>query len=287
VERLHGLAARLQEMPHSDEEGSFARDEAAAGRALDSLDPGADRLVTFVGKLIISKGVDLLAAAWPLVLARVPDARLVVVGFGAFREGFEDLLAALARGDLAAVRDLAAHGRAAEGGPAGRLEMLGAFLDSLEGSEQAYLEAARRLPDRVSVVGRLDHAELAELLPLCEAQVVSSTFPEAFGMVAAEAAACGVLPVSAAHSGLAEVSRVLAEAVPPPARGLLDFELGPNAVRDLAESLIGWLEADEALREQTRDALVATARARWSWEGVAEGVMAAAQGDLDALAPPS
>ena len=29
-----------------------------------------------------------------------------------------------------------------------------------------------------------------------------STFPEAFGMVAVEAAACGALPVSAGHSGM-------------------------------------------------------------------------------------
>jgi hypothetical protein len=34
-----------------------------------------------------------------------------------------------------------------------------------------------------------------------------STFPESFGMVAVEAAACGVLPLSAAHSGMAEVHR--------------------------------------------------------------------------------
>ena len=40
-----------------------------------------------------------------------------------------------------------------------------------------------------------------------------STFPEAFGMVAAEAAACGALPVVADHSGLAEVARTLAAAV--------------------------------------------------------------------------
>ena len=37
-----------------------------------------------------------------------------------------------------------------------------------------------------------------------------STFPEAFGMVAVEAAACGALPVSAGHSGMLEVSRQLA-----------------------------------------------------------------------------
>jgi glycosyltransferase involved in cell wall biosynthesis len=287
VAHLETLAQRLRTMPHSEEAGSFARDEAAAGRALAALDPEAGPLVTFVGKLIVSKGVDLLAAAWPLVLQRVPDAHLVVVGFGAFRAGFEGLLDALARGDLDAVRTLAAQGRAAEGGPQGRLEMLAAFLDSLGEDEGAYLDAAARLPERVTVVGRLDHAELAELLPLCEAQVVSSTFPEAFGMVAAEAAACGVLPVSAAHSGLAEVTRVLAAAVPEEARELLAFDLGPEAVRDLAARLAGWLEASEELRAATRDALVATARARWSWEGVAEGVVAAARGDLEGLAPPA
>ena len=50
-----------------------------------------DRLVVFVGKLIASKGVELLLAAWPLVLAREPRARLLVVGFGAFREALEGL----------------------------------------------------------------------------------------------------------------------------------------------------------------------------------------------------
>ena len=47
-------------------------------------------------------------------------------------------------------------------------------------------------------------------MPAAEVLVMPSTFPEAFGMVAAEAAACGVPPVSADHSGMREVSRQLA-----------------------------------------------------------------------------
>ncbi len=47
--------------------------------------------MVFVGKLIGSKGVELLLAAWPLVLASEPAARLVIVGFGGFREGLEAL----------------------------------------------------------------------------------------------------------------------------------------------------------------------------------------------------
>ena len=68
------------------------------------------------------------------------------------------------------------------------------------------------------LTGRLEHDELAPLLAACEAQVVPSTFPEAFGMVAAEAAACGALPVVADHSGLGEVRAILAAGVPGGAR---------------------------------------------------------------------
>jgi glycosyltransferase involved in cell wall biosynthesis len=281
------LAGELTAAAASDADHAFARDEAAAGRALAGLDLERDRHVTFVGKLIVSKGIDLLAAAWPLVLARVPDARLVVIGFGGWRRALERLLAVLAAGDLDGARAIAEEGRAAEGGPRAPLRHLLAFLDSLEGAElEAYRAAAARLGERVVLTGRLDHDELAPLLAACEAQVVPSTFPEAFGMVAAEAAACGALPLSAAHSGLAEVTDMLARSVPEPARPWLSFEVGDDAVPAIAKRLVAWLEAPEEVRAATREALVAVARARYSWEGVAAGVIAAAQGRHDALPEP-
>ena len=286
---LEGLIARLRARRTHQAEGSFAIDDLAAAEALARLDTGSDRLVAFVGKLIVSKGIDLLLAAWPLVLERAPAARLVVVGFGAYRAAAEELIAALAAGDLVRVRDLAARGRAAEGGEAGRLELLEAFLDRLEADRPArdrYLAAAASMADRVVLTGRLDHVDLADLLPACEALVVPSTFPEAFGMVAAEAAACGVLPVSADHSGLAEVSHALALEAPPEARDWLSFPLSGEVVEALAARITAWLEAPEALRERTRAALVEMTRERWSWEGVARGVLAAAGGDLGDLARP-
>ncbi len=285
------LARGLQdaEPEAGDPASSFARDAPAAGRALERLRPDEDRHVVFVGKLIVSKGVDLLAAAWPLVLAAEPRARLVVVGFGAYREAFERLVGALAAGDLAAVRALAEEGRAAEGGPRAPLRHLLAFLDELEAdpvARDAYLRDAATLADRLVVVGRLEHSELAPLLALAEAQVVPSTFPEAFGMVAAEAAAGGALPVSAAHSGLAEVAVVLGEPLPPDARELLTFPLGDGAVRALADRLVRWLRRPEEDRREIREALVRTARERFSWEGVADGVVLAAQGRHDELPEP-
>jgi glycosyltransferase involved in cell wall biosynthesis len=165
------------------------------------------------------------------------------------------------------------------------LRYLLAFLDGLEGERRdRYLLAARALPERAIFTGRLDHEELAELLPACEALVVPSTFPEAFGMVAAEAAACGALPVSAAHSGLAEVSDALARALPSEAASLLSFAIDERAVAALAECVAGWLLLDADVRSRARAGLVATVRERWSWEGVASGVIAAAQGRLQQLA---
>jgi len=278
--------ARPTASPAAD--SAFTRDAAAAGRALARLDPAVDRLVAFVGKLIVSKGVDLLVLAWPLVLARAPTARLVVVGFGAFRAALERLLAALAAGDLDEVAAVAAAGRELEGGPRAPLRYVQVFLGGLQGAQRdVYLSTAADLTDRVVLTGRLEHEELADLLPACEALVVPSTFPEAFGMVAAEAAACGTFPISAAHSGLAEVSATLAAAVPPEAAPLLSFPLGPGAVYDLADRIAGWLEAPAGVRTPAREALVATARERYSWQGVARSVVAAAEGRLDELPPPA
>jgi glycosyltransferase involved in cell wall biosynthesis len=278
--RVAALAGELEHEPPSAVESAFSRDARAAAAALRALRP-QDRHVVFVGKLIVSKGVDLLAAAWPLVLQQVPDARLVVVGFGAYRAGLERLLATLAAGDRDGVRALALEGRAAEGGPRAPLRHLLAFT---EGADEAYWRAARALPERVLLTGRLEHAELAPLLALAEAQVVPSTFPEAFGMVAAEAAACGALPVSSDHSGLAEVTRTLAAVVPERARPWLGFPTGD--VRGIADRLVAWLQAPEDLREATRAALVRVARERYSWQGVARDVIAAAEGRLDDLPLP-
>ena len=275
---VEALIGRLAASEDDAGEGAFARDASAAASALRRLDLVHDRHVCFIGKLIVSKGIDLLVAAWPLV----PEARLVVIGFGGFHDGLVALVQALAAGDREGVREIAQAGRELEGGPRAPLRHLLAFLET---AGEEYWAAARDLRERVVLTGRLEHDELAPLLAGCEALVFPSTFPEAYGMVAAEAAACGVLPVSAGHSGAAEVSAMLAAAVPAAARGWLSFGIDDGAVRAIAERVTAWLRAPDELRAATQAALVATAHARFSWDGVAGGVIAAAQGDLAELPP--
>ena len=251
----------------------------------DEFSPGPERdpRVVYVGKLIVSKGVDLLLASWPLVRAEHPAARLEVAGFGEYEAGLRRLQAALERGDINDARDVALAGWGIEGGEEKPLPILSDFLTE---PPAGYLEAAQAAAGSVEFIGRLEHDEVAELLPQAEALVMPSTFPEAFGMVAAEAAACGALPVSAGHSGMLEVSRQLIEALPPEVGPLTSFPVEVGAVQAIAARLNGWLALSEPERAVAREALVETARRLWSWEGVARGVLTAAAGQLAELPAP-
>ena len=86
---------------------------------------------------------------------------------------------------------------------------------------------------------------------------------------------------------MAEVTATLAPVLEPQLRPLLSFDVGPQAVEQIAAKLIAWLTLDAGERERARAALAAEAARRYSWESVAEGVIAAAQGRLDALPHPA
>jgi glycosyltransferase involved in cell wall biosynthesis len=242
-----------------------------------------EELVAFVGKLIVSKGVDLLLAAWPLVRAEHPRARLEIAGYGAYEDGLRRLLAALTGGDLDDAREVARLGWGLEGGEEKPLPILSAFLADPPGG---YAEAARGAAGSVEFIGRLEHSEVATFFQRAQAMVMTSTFPEAFGMVAVEAGACGTLPISAGHSGMLEVSRQLQADLPQEAGELTSFPVEEGAVEAIAARLNVWLALPEAEREEVRARLVETVGRLWSWEGVARGVLAAAQGELQDLPRP-
>ena len=277
AERLRGLAAELR---RGGGGGEWDRSPDRAATALERFAAADGPRVVLVGKLIVSKGIDLLLAAWPLVVAANPGARLLIVGFGEYEEGLLALWEAIEGGDLEAAMRIAERGRELEGGPASRLDMLASFL---EHRPAGYEELGADAGESVSLTGRLEHGEVGRLVPACNVLVFPSTFPEAFGMVAAEAAAAGVAPVSADHSGAAEVSRALAADLPPEAAGLVSFRLDDGAVSALADSINGWMALDPRISAEARRSLRETVARLWSWEGVARGVLAASAGRLDEL----
>ena len=141
------------------------------------------------------------------------------------------------------------------------------------GDFREQLEA--RAPVGTLFTGALEHRHLRHLLPLCDVAVVPSIFPEAFGMVAAEAAAAGVLPVVSAHSGLAEVAAGIGEEVGPEAAALLSFPAGDAAA--LRERLAAILALPAERRRELGLAARRAVERRWSWQVVAAALLSTHQ----------
>lgn len=119
--------------------------------------------------------------------------------------------------------------------------------------------------------GPLEHRHLRHLLALAEACVVPSIFPEAFGMVAAEAAATGCPPIVSRHSGLAEVAAGIEAGYPGRFRELAGFPGGDvPALRARLETVIALPRADRAV---IRAAARAAAVERWSWAGISRRLL--------------
>lgn len=224
--------------------------DPGAGARLRALGSHEGPLVGYLGKLILQKGVERMIESLVLL---PPEGRGLVVGFGTHREWLTALVQALDRGDTEATEWLR---------PRLGLE--------LEGSE---VPAAAGLAGRLTFTGRLDHRYAPLAVAAMDVLVVPSMLAEAFGMVAAEAAAAGVLPVVARHSSLAEVAIALEETVGRP--GLLSFEPGSGASRRVAEAIGRILALDLADRAELGAEVSRFVASEWTWERTAERILEA------------
>src|SRR5205814_706718 len=124
-------------------------------------------------------------------------------------------------------------------------------------------ELEQLAPPRTLFTGALEHRHLVHLLSLCDVAVVPSIFPEAFGMVAAEAAAAGCPPLVARHSGLAEVAEGLEQEYPAELRPLVAF--APGDSEELASKLRDLLALPPGERSRLGEAARRVVVERWSW----------------------
>jgi glycosyltransferase involved in cell wall biosynthesis len=239
LEALDGLAERYDhDVPDPD----------AAAR-LRSLVEAPAPIVGFLGKLIPQKGVELLVQA--LATLR-HDARGLIVGFGSGRDRLAALVLAIERGDAGAR----------------------AWLRDVAGMPLEPAPPASRPDLRVTFTGRLDHRYAPGALAAMDVSVVPSVLGEAFGMVAAEAAAAGALPLVARHTGLAEVAAALeADAGRP---GLFSFEPGEGAVGRIAEGIDRLTSLEPGVRSELRAGVSAFVRSHWTWDRTAAGLLTAA-----------
>jgi glycosyltransferase involved in cell wall biosynthesis len=132
-------------------------------------------------------------------------------------------------------------------------------------------ELERLAGPRTLFTGPLEHRHLVHLLPLADVTVVPSIFPEAFGMVAAEAASAGSPPLVSRHSGLAEVAAGLEQEYPLHLRHLASFETGDSA--ELALKLNELLALPASDRAGLSEAARRATLERWSWAGVSRRLL--------------
>ena len=262
------LPAAVERRAHEANERHVDRD--AADQVREVLDDPAAPVVAYVGKLISQKGPQLALAALPLVRAAHPAVRMPIAGFGPLRLPLAMLAAAMADGDLDEVRRIALVGARFDGGdgPWGAVVSLLDRLDEDPELAAGWLRGARGIESAIAWAGCVGHDVLSLLWPATDVTLVPSIFPEAFGMVAAEAAACESLPLVAGHTGLGEVGATLGQAT-----GLdhcVDTTAADTAVLDLAGRISEWLSlpADERARAASagRQQVVKL----WSWDSVAE-----------------
>lgn len=247
------LAGSLREIAASYDARSH---DADAGDRLGAFLDREGPIVVYVGKLIHSKGVHSLVSAFARV-RKETGARLLVIGFGTFREGLEALVHSLSAGDETTVERLAELGRILEGGPAGPLE-------HFELSEEL-LRAAVGVEDAVLFTGPVYHEELAKILPVADAAVVPSIFPETFGLVAAEFAAAGVVPFVADHSGLREAGEIVGRGLP------FDLRVGMDGLEEnLARALARYLALPEEERGRCGEVVRRNSVESLSWGTLAE-----------------
>ena len=224
--------------------------EPEAAERLRALAAGDAPIVGYLGKLIPQKGVELALCAHR---GLAHDAEMLVVGFGSHREWLAALASALRRGDRAALAWL----RDAGGMPIGDTGL------AVDGAQRT-----------VTFTGRLDHRYAPAALAAMDVMVVPSILHEAFGMVAAEAAAAGALPIVARHSGLAEVAAALESAVGRP--GMFSFEPGDGSVDAAHDEHRPVVERCPRRSEMRCAAGVSAFVGReWTWERTAERILAA------------
>ena len=233
--------------------GTYDQDvpDPDAATRLRNLSATDEPIVGYLGKFIPQKGVELVLAAHRAM--RHPSTALIV-GFGSHREWLAALDIALASADDAALEWLVEAGSIAIGR-----------------SQRPATAAGRR---DVVFTGRLDHRYAPATLAAMDVQVVPSTLPEAFGMVAAEGAAAGALIMVARHSGLAEVAGALEAAVDRP--GLFSFEPGDGAVRHLADGIDRLLSLPVEERDELRAAVSSFVGREWTWDRTAGRLLDAA-----------
>ncbi len=247
-------------------------------------------LILYYGKYLWTKGVHLPIAALPLVLAEQPQTRLILTGFGALRPYLEKLTASLDDGNKAEfIRLLSAlEHEAPDADPDANRYVQGLLvaLDEETFARRYFAAALGKMRDRVVFTGFLPHEVLADLIAVADITLAPSIFPEAFGLVAIEALASGIIPMQTNHSAFSEIidmyKQLFRHLFPQGGlrRLLLNEELTLNMANNMKLFLRLYASLDDVQRSEIRRQARASALP-FSWSNMASCYAALAGGTAE------
>ncbi len=240
------------------------------------------KTVLYFGKYLWTKGIHLLIAAAPLILAKYPDIHFIFVGFGSTRGYLEALVSVLDSGKIDLFIKLLKEPHLVDPEGTGKSIYINDFLSWVskpenKNSYQSY--AYQQIQNGFIFTGIMSHSELRDLLPFVDATVAPSIFPESFGMVGIESLACGVTPIQTYHSGFADVIDHYEDA-------LNDFfssfpwkhlELNDSLIFSLSENIVSLMQTLDHLSPKERITLSqkmhAFADKHYDWNCIAEKIL--------------
>lgn len=234
-------------------------------------------VLIFFGKFLYTKGIGEILMTFPHLVAKHPKLRLILVGFGIYREHLELMIQSMVTGDKQLFK-AAAHCPDEQGY---------SFLESCINIDEHFIQLSQEQADRILITGCLNHKELGLLLPMASISLVISKANEAFGMVSVEALSAGVLPLCVYHSGIKDVLDKLKE-TEPELEGLMNIPAVPGGdfgasngaelLKVLPEKVLKALDylyppnsssVDQfEHRKEIGKKLRKVAEEAWSWDGI-------------------
>ena len=229
-----------------------------------------DPVMLFVGRLIASKGIQLILAALPYIVQKFPSARLVIVGHGPQREGMELLLHALRKGDLQLLNRVVNLGKGIEDGNPASFSGLKRFYNQLQnnGKLDACLSLAKNRLQENSVIftGYLKHAELRWLFPCSDISIFPSVVAEAGPLVFLEALASGSFPMGTYFAGMKASIDTVSGALEEDHAELMKLSKEPRqAIVDIAEKVPKVLSIGDRYKQTLRSIAVE----KFDWKNIA------------------
>ena len=166
--------------------------------------PWDGKIILFVGTLTVGKGLQSLLVAMPFILTNHPDAHLVIVGSGTYREILEGLVYAMSSGIGALLDELIEKGNELDQNKlTGLWKDVNKFLSDPQ-NKRKLLSFGQSLAEHIHFLGHLNHALLRHLFPCADLAIFPSVIPEAYPLVLMESLSNGVLPLVSYFSGFAD-----------------------------------------------------------------------------------